>query len=52
MHEYRLEVNMDHLQSYNSELHDELREKPADLTPLFERAAKQVYEGMLVGARA
>jgi len=43
---------MDHLQSYNSELHDELREKPAELMPLFERAAKQVYQGMLVGARA
>ena len=42
---------MDHLQSYNSELHDELREKPAQLMPLFERAAKKVYEGMLVGRR-
>jgi len=42
---------MDHLQTYNSEIHDELRENPAELMPLFERAAKQVYAGMLVGER-
>ena len=52
MYEHKLEVNMDHLQTFNSELHDELRDKPAELMPLFERAAKSVYEGMLVGRRA
>lgn len=51
MHQYRLEVNMDQLQTFNSPLHDDLREKPAELMPLFERAAKKVYEGMIAGVR-
>ena len=42
MHEHRLEVNMDHLQTFNSELHDDLRDKPATLMPRFELAAKKV----------
>jgi hypothetical protein len=51
MHEYRLEINMDHLQTFNSTLHDELRDNPSTLMPLFERAAKKVYEAMVVGDR-
>lgn len=51
MHEYRLEINMDHLQTFNSTLHDELRDNPSTLMPLFELAAKKVYEAMLVGVR-
>ena len=51
MHEYRLEVNMDHLQTFNSTLHDELRDNPSTLMPLFELAAKKVYEAMVVGVR-
>jgi DNA replication licensing factor MCM5 len=51
MHEYRLEVNMDHLQTFKAELHDNLRDKPAELMPMFERAAATVYSGMTVGRR-
>ena len=42
MHLYRLEVNMDHLQTFNSTLHDLLRDKPAEIMPNFELAAKKV----------
>ncbi|EKX46259.1 MCM5 DNA replication licensing minichromosome maintenance protein 5 [Guillardia theta CCMP2712] len=51
MHEYRLEVNLDDLMTFNPKLNDALREKPAELMPIFERAARDVYASMLVGRR-
>jgi len=43
-HNYSVEVNLDDLSSYDSDLADKIRASPAELMPLFEEAAKEVAD--------
>jgi len=51
MHEHRLEVNLDDLNSFDQESYTQVHDRPAEMLPHFEAAAKEVYAGMVVGKR-
>jgi len=51
MHEYFLEVDMDDVMAFDSKLHDSLRERPGEVMPVLERAAREVHVSTLVGRR-
>ena len=42
--EYSVEVSLNDLSSYDSELADKIRRSPAELMPLFEEAAKEIAD--------
>jgi len=49
--DYKLEVLLEDVMKYDSKLHDEIKDRPSDLMPAFEKAAKDVHAAMLVGRR-
>ena len=42
--EFYVEVSLDDLASFNSELAEKIRKSPGDIAPLFEEAAKEVAD--------